>query len=110
VSKPEFEFFPSADVAWTPVPGKVPGLEERILARDPHSNVATRMLRFQPGADTSPNGVLTHDFWEEIYILEGSIYDLRHHTGPEFYGRDVRLPPARNEARSLEIPGRLRHF
>jgi hypothetical protein len=76
VSKPEFEFFPATDVAWTPVPGKVQGLEERILARDPHSGVATRILRFHPGADTSLNGVLTHDFWEEIYILEGSIYDL----------------------------------
>jgi len=76
VSKPEFEFFPVTDAGWVPVPGKVSGLYERILAHDPQAGVATRMLRFDPGTDTSPNGTLTHDFWEEVYILEGSIYDI----------------------------------
>jgi ChrR Cupin-like domain len=76
VSKPACEFFPTTDVGWTPVPGPVPGLHECILAQDPKTGVATRMLRFDPGTDTSPNGTLTHDFWEEVYILEGAIYDL----------------------------------
>ena len=76
MSKSEFEFFSVSDVGWTPVPGGVPGLHERILARDPKSGVATRILRFSPGADTSPNGVLTHEFWEEVYILEGAIFDI----------------------------------
>jgi hypothetical protein len=39
--------------------------------------VVTRQLRFEPGTDTSDNGVLTHDFWEEVYILEGDLTDLR---------------------------------
>src|SRR5205085_2686169 len=52
------------------------GLSERILARDAQSGVATRMLRFIPGADTSAFGVVVHDFWEEVYILEGSLHDL----------------------------------
>jgi len=76
MAKPEFEFFPVAGVDWIPIPGKVSGLAERILARDPDAGVATRMLRFTPGTDTSPNGVLTHDFWEEVYILQGAIFDL----------------------------------
>ena len=76
MSKPEFEFFPAANVHWTPIPGKVSGVYERILAPDPETGVATRMLRFSPGTDTSPNGTLTHDFWEEVYILEGAIYDI----------------------------------
>ena len=76
MSKPEFEFFPATDTKWTPVPGTVSGLTERILAHDPESGVATRMLRFSPGTDTSPNGTLTHDFWEEVYILEGAIFDI----------------------------------
>ncbi len=76
MSKPEFEFFPATEVGWTPVAGSVAGLSERILARDPKTGVATRMLRFAPGTDTTPNGTLTHDFWEEVYILEGSIVDL----------------------------------
>jgi hypothetical protein len=76
VSKPEFEFFPANTIAWTPVPGGVPGLTERILAYDPQRRVATRMLHMDPGTDTSVNGTLTHDFWEEVYILEGSMFDI----------------------------------
>jgi hypothetical protein len=74
--KPEFEFFDAATVEWTPCAGDVPGLTERILAADPDAGVATRMLRFAPGTDTTPNGVQAHDFWEEVYILEGSFTDL----------------------------------
>jgi hypothetical protein len=76
MGKPEFEFFPVSQVEWTPVPGPVPGLYERILSTDLERGVATRMLRFDPGTDTSPNGVVVHDFWEEVYILEGSIVDI----------------------------------
>lgn len=76
MAKPEREFFPVTDVEWTRVPGAVEGLYERILAADDEAGVATRILRFDPGTDTSPNGVLTHDFWEEVYILDGGIHDL----------------------------------
>lgn len=76
MSKPDAEFFPVADVGWTRVPGRADGLSERILASDDGAGVATRLLRFEPGADTTPNGVQRHDFWEEVYILEGSIHDL----------------------------------
>lgn len=76
MSKPQHEFFPASEVAWTPVDGEAEGLFERILARDGDSHVATRMLRFEPGCDTTPNGVQAHDFWEEVFILEGEIEDL----------------------------------
>jgi hypothetical protein len=76
MTKPTAEFFPVEEVAWTRVEGAADGLAERILASDAKRGVATRMLRFAPGADTSPNGVQLHDFWEEVYILEGSIHDL----------------------------------
>ena len=77
MSKPEFEFFPCTEVGWTPCPGsRCEGLVERILAHDKELGVATRMLHFKPGTDTSPNGTLTHEFWEEVYILEGAIYDI----------------------------------
>lgn len=74
--KPEFEFFPVKEVEWTTVPGPATGLQERILSQDPQYGVATRILSFEPGCDTSPNGVQVHDFWEEVYILEGAIHDL----------------------------------
>ena len=74
--KPEREFFPVETVAWTPaLGGSVPGLLERMLA-SVADGVASRMLRFDPGTDTSTAGVQTHPFWEEVYILEGSLHDL----------------------------------
>lgn len=75
MAKPEHEFFSVTDVAWTPVAGADVGMTERVLARDPQHGVATRILRFPKGCDTSPNGVQVHDFWEEVYILEGAIHD-----------------------------------
>jgi hypothetical protein len=77
MSKPEYEFFPVSDVEFTPCAGDVPELTERILAADPEAGVATRMLRFEPGTDTTPNGVQKHDFWEEVYVVSGSLTDLR---------------------------------
>ena len=57
--------------------GQVPGLFERILANDAATGVASRMLRFDPGTDTSSAGPQVHEFWEEVYIVEGSLHDLR---------------------------------
>ena len=75
--KTEREFFPVDSIDWiAAMGGAVPGLFERILATDPEHGVATRMLRFDPGTDTSPAGVQVHEFWEEVYILEGSLHDL----------------------------------
>lgn len=76
MSKPEREFFSVDEVPWSPVPAGVVGLSERILVIDPERGVTTRLLRFAPGTDTSPAGVVVHDFWEEVYILEGSLHDL----------------------------------
>lgn len=73
--KAEREFFPTQEVDWTAA-GGVAGLSERILATDPETGVATRMLRFEPGTNTSPAGPQVHPFWEEVYILEGSLHDL----------------------------------
>jgi hypothetical protein len=76
MTKPELEFSDTAPVPWTPVPGGVAGLTEKILASD-SPGVATRLLRWEPGTDTTPAGTQAHEFWEEVYILEGSIRDLR---------------------------------
>jgi hypothetical protein len=75
--KPEREFFSVEQLDWTPAQGGlIAGLYERILATDADSGVATRMLRFDPGTDTSAAGPLVHDFWEEVYIVDGSLRDL----------------------------------
>jgi hypothetical protein len=36
----------------------------------------TRLLKFEPEADTTINGTFTHDVWEEVFILEGEIHDI----------------------------------
>lgn len=133
MDKPELEFFDTGEVAWTAAPGGVDGLVERILAADASSGVATRMLRFAPGTDTSPAGVQVHDFWEEVYVLSGELHDLtldevftagmyacrppgmRHgpwRSTPGCVTFEVRYPlpapqaaPAAGEARSGEHPG-----
>ncbi len=76
MAKPEFEFFPVTDIPWTRCEGAAEGLDERVLARNPEAGTATRILRFAPGTDTSPNGVQRHDFWEEVYVLQGSLHDV----------------------------------
>lgn len=76
MSKLELEFHLPDAAAWTPCAGQATGLDESILARVDGTEVATRLLRFAPGCDTTPNGVQQHPFWEEVYILEGTLTDL----------------------------------
>jgi hypothetical protein len=74
--KPEYEFH-SPQSEWRPAGGEADGIWEQILSSDPDTGDYTRLLRFEPGADSSPNGTLTHDFWEEVFIVEGDLTDLR---------------------------------
>jgi hypothetical protein len=80
VPKPELEFFDplaAEGMEWRVPEGDTTGqLRELILTRDPETGDYTRLLRFPPNADTRPNGVVTHDFWEEVWILEGAIHDV----------------------------------
>ena len=73
--KPELEFFDPTSIPHRPV-GGVSGLSEQILARDEETGDYTRMLHFEPGTDTSVMGPQAHDFWEEVWIIRGSIHDL----------------------------------
>jgi ChrR Cupin-like domain len=72
--KPELEFHAPAS-EWRSTGN--PGTYEKILAEDPQGGTVTRLLRFEPGSDTSASGTLTHDFWEEIYVVSGDLTDLR---------------------------------
>ncbi|MGQ0433294.1 MAG: cupin domain-containing protein [Microthrixaceae bacterium] len=70
--KEQREFFDPATVAWQSLGG---GLSQRVLSGDPRTGSHTRMLRFDAGAVTPET--LTHDFWEEVWIVSGGIRDLR---------------------------------
>jgi hypothetical protein len=107
-SKPELEFFDptSADAfAWTPVAGDVTGqLAEMILSGSHESGWVSRLLRFQPGCDTTANGTLTHDVWEEVWIVSGEIRDLR--LGRTFTaGMYACRPPGMEHGPWTSVPG-----
>jgi len=66
------EFSTTSKIPWRRV-GE--GVSEKILSRDSESGAYIRLLHFDPGAETFE--VFTHDFYEEVYILEGSLTDKR---------------------------------
>ena len=72
--KEEKEFFEAGSIPWEPIAGS-PGLSERILAGDRTTGDHSRMLRFAPGTVTADT--LQHEHWEEVWILEGWLHDLR---------------------------------
>jgi len=73
--KPEIEFKDyDTEWQWLPVEGDKLGIKEKILSEDPETGDYTRMLKFPPGIETSET--LVHDFWEEVLIVEGSLYDI----------------------------------
>lgn len=75
MAKPEFEFFDhDRSIGWRQVEGAQEGIIEKILSLDPETGSYTRLLKFPPGLTTKE--VLVHDFWEEVYILKGSLIDL----------------------------------
>lgn len=71
--KPELEFFPVDDLSWVPVEGAPPGHYQKILTEDPENGFVTRLLKVDPGGASTETFV--HDFWEEVYIVEGSQWD-----------------------------------
>jgi hypothetical protein len=73
--KRQREFFAADGMAWREA--QQPGTEEKVLSRDAdHPAVLTRLVRWVPGLDTSGVGVITHDYVEEVYLLEGELTDL----------------------------------
>lgn len=77
MNKPELEFH-VPDGEWrVPAGSQSDGLHERLLSADEEGTAYTRILRFQPGATSEPDGTQVHDFWEEVFIVEGDITDVR---------------------------------
>jgi len=76
MAKKETEFKDSQTAyEWHAVKGDLGGLTEKILSIDPETGDITRLLRFPKGYEGKE--VLRHPFWEEIYILEGYLVDVK---------------------------------
>jgi hypothetical protein len=84
--KPELEFFAPDRLVWEPVAASPTGgaggsgVRQKILSRDAETGDLTRLLRFDAGVETTE--AIAHDFWEEVWILEGELIDLG--TGQTF--------------------------
>ena len=82
MANPELEFFPTDNIPWVPVEGAPPGHYQKILTEDHEKMFVTRMLKVDPGGASTETFV--HDFWEEVYILEGSQWD-----GDQFFKKGM---------------------
>jgi hypothetical protein len=58
---------------WRLVEGGYNGTMEKILSYDPETGNYTRLLKFPP--QTKVPDLLSHDFCEEVYVLEGYLTD-----------------------------------
>ena len=60
---------------WELAPGAGPGIEMKMLSgsldEDKKTGVRTRLIRFLPGSFNTE--VFVHDYWEEVYMIRGSI-------------------------------------
>ena len=80
MAKPELEFFDPAHLPWRDVAGSAAGgaggrgVREKILAHDPATGNVTRLLRFDAGVETTET--IAHEFWEEVWILDGDMIDV----------------------------------
>jgi hypothetical protein len=76
MAKPELEFFDTEGLAWRAVVGEA-GVSQRVLAEDAATGLLTRLVRWDPGLNTSAAGPVAHDYFEEVLVLSGSLHDLR---------------------------------
>lgn len=73
--KKELEFYdPDLKIPWRPIEGDKFGIMEKILSEDTETGSYTRLLKFPPIENTELT--LTHEFWEEVYLVSGTLYDI----------------------------------
>lgn len=76
MAKPEMEIQDIEHIPWRPVVGagvSGRGIYEKILSKDPKTGNYTRLLKVEPGVETTE--LLSHDVWEEIWVVEGKMID-----------------------------------
>lgn len=69
--KEEKEFFDPNTLSWHRPEGYPEGVLELTVTEDKKTGEFTRLLKFAPGTETT--NILTHECWEEVYIIEGGL-------------------------------------
>ncbi|MDX2970298.1 cupin domain-containing protein [Kribbella solani] len=70
--KAEHEFFTTGDLDWVDAGG---GIAEKVLSADAGDGTLTRLAHWAPGTASGAE-VITHEYVEEVYLLEGELTDL----------------------------------
>lgn len=70
--KPFIDDLDPETIDWTPIEGEE-GLWQKILSMDEETGDHTRLLKIAPGFKSDK--VLVHDFWEEVFLVSGTVYD-----------------------------------
>ncbi len=60
---------------WKAIDGLHGRAEELTLSIDAETGEYTRLTLFHPGADTTPFGGKSHAYPEEVFIVNGRLYD-----------------------------------
>lgn len=71
--------YDKGDPRWQEVEGSRGTLDQWTLAEDPTTGDVTRLTLFLAGSNTEAYGPKAHDYPEEIFILEGRLYDAAFH-------------------------------
>jgi anti-sigma factor ChrR (cupin superfamily) len=75
----DMEFFdplaPDSGFEWQQAPGYPEGMGHELVLYSDDEGRQTRFLRLQPGTETED--VITHDFYEEVYVIKGGFIDKR---------------------------------
>ncbi|TVZ41266.1 ChrR-like protein with cupin domain [Alteromonadaceae bacterium 2753L.S.0a.02] len=66
---------PECHGRWQAIAGFEGQIEELTLAIDTETGDYTRLTRFRAGANTEAVGSKSHDYPEEIFIVQGRLYD-----------------------------------
>jgi hypothetical protein len=60
---------------WEVPAGYPPGVRQKVISgaldEQERRGTRTRLLQFDPGAYTS--SLITHDYWEEVYVVSGEL-------------------------------------
>ncbi|KAF5577483.1 cupin 2 domain-containing protein [Fusarium pseudocircinatum] len=91
----QFEFHPattSFNRVWSTLE---PGVDELVLNEDSQTGRRTTLQRWQPGA-RNQRDVFIHDYVEEIFMIEGDLYDQNLQQGWEKGAYAYRKPGMRH--------------
>ena len=77
--KPQTDLHSVEDIPWTEIPAGASGatgkgVTEKLLSVDPDNpDYCSRLLKMEKGFRST--GVVTHPFWEEVWVIKGTLID-----------------------------------